>query len=626
VVVILLLVGVQLAFSRTSGFPTGWRLGIENTIDQIPGWLRSNRRTHPMFVYFLQPLSAGINGGLELVESVLKAIPWFVFCAIAAFILLRAGRVWAALLAIVGVLYFGVVGLWEEGLETLALMGVAVAIALLIGIPLGIWAAFNRRVERALRPILDSMQVLPAFVYLIPVVLLFGIARVPATIATVIFALAPAVRLTTLGIKQVPQAVLEAAEMMGTTRRQKLFKVQIPIAMPTILAAVNQTIMLALGIVIIASLIGAGGLGTQVLNSLQRFQVGQAFEAGIAVVVMAILLDRLSRTFVERPEPGQIPWYRSRRVLWIGLGIIVLLALAGLVAGVREFPDQWRVSFARPIDSAVDWAQNNLYLIGNTGLGTKALNEFLNVSILNPLRDLLTFLAWPVLILFTGFICWKAGGGLLAVFAMISLFVIGVLGMWELALDTLTQVLVAVVLALAIAIPVGVWSARSNRVRTLLTPLLDTLQTIPSFVFLVPVIMLFSAGRVPGIIASVLYAIPPGIRLTDLGLRSVPAETLEAAECFGSTPRQMLWKVQVPLAMPTIMAGVNQVVMLALSMVVVGGLVGGGGLGFESVRALTRGETALGVKAGLAIVLMAMILDRLTQAWAARMQPTPAAA
>jgi glycine betaine/proline transport system permease protein len=470
------------------------------------------------------------------------------------------------------------------------------------------------------------MQVLPAFVYLIPVVLLFGIARVPATIATVIFALAPAVRLTTLGIKQVPQAVLEAAEMMGTTRRQKLFKVQIPIAMPTILAAVNQTIMLALGIVIIASLIGAGGLGTQVLNSLQRFQVGQAFEAGIAVVVMAILLDRLSRTFVERPEPGQIPWYRSRRVLWIGLGIIVLLALAGLVAGVREFPDQWRVSFARPIDSAVDWAQNNLYLIGNTGLGTKALNEFLNVSILNPLRDLLTFLAWPVLILFTGFICWKAGGGLLAVFAMISLFVIGVLGMWELALDTLTQVLVAVVLALAIAIPVGVWSARSNRVRTLLTPLLDTLQTIPSFVFLVPVIMLFSAGRVPGIIASVLYAIPPGIRLTDLGLRSVPAETLEAAECFGSTPRQMLWKVQVPLAMPTIMAGVNQVVMLALSMVVVGGLVGGGGLGFESVRALTRGETALGVKAGLAIVLMAMILDRLTQAWAARMQPTPAAA
>jgi ABC-type proline/glycine betaine transport system permease subunit len=185
---------------------------------------------------------------------------------------------------------------------------------------------------------------------------------------------------------------------------------------------------------------------------------------------------------------------------------------------------------------------------------------------------------------------------------------------------TLSQAIVAVIITVVIAIPLGILAARSDPVEQSLRPLLDTLQTIPPFVFLVPVIMLFNIGSVPGIIASVLYALPPGIRLTNLGIRQVAAETVEAAIAFGSTPLQTLLKVQLPLALPAIMLGVNQVVMMVLAMVIIAGLVGGGGLGLEAVTGLAKNQTGRGIEAGLAIVILAMIMDRMTQAWAKRKQ------
>jgi ABC-type proline/glycine betaine transport system permease subunit len=214
-----------------------------------------------------------------------------------------------------------------------------------------------------------------------------------------------------------------------------------------------------------------------------------------------------------------------------------------------------------------------------------------------------------------GLVGYLAAGPRLGVFCAVAIALTGFLGLWEATLDTLSQVLVAVVLALVIGLPLGIWTAHDDRVRAWLMPVLDLLQTIPVFVYLVPVIMLFNVGRVPGVIASVLYAVPPMIRLTDLGLRQVAPAAVEAADAFGSSPWQRLVKVQLPLAMPSIILGINQMVMLVLAMVIIAGLVGGGALGFEAVTGLAKNELGRGVEAGLAIVILAMVLDRITQAW-----------
>src|SRR5260221_7616545 len=295
---VVLAVGVILALAllqppAAGTFPAEWNLHLREPIDQFQSWVIDNRASSPVFVYFFDPLSAVIDWGLRSVENILLATPWPV--VIAAFGLLGywLGRGRVAVLAVSGLIFMGLMGLWTESMQTLALMTVSVIISLLIGIPLGIWCAQNQRVESILRPILDGMQTMPAFVYLIPVLLFFGVARVPSVVATVIYALPPAIRLTSLGLRQVSPQAIEAARSFGATRRQMLFKVQIPLALPSIMAGVNQTIMMALGIVVIAALIGAGGLGRQVLLSLQHLKVGLALEAGVCIRFFAIILQRL---------------------------------------------------------------------------------------------------------------------------------------------------------------------------------------------------------------------------------------------------------------------------------------------------------------------------------------------
>ena len=663
-------------------FPAEWNLGLRDTIDGFQDWVIGNRMTHPMFTYFFDPLSDFIDATLRRLESALLGLPWPVL--VLGFFLMGVGLggLRLGLLSAVCVLFMGWMGLWTESLQTLALMGVSVAIALLLGIPLGIYAARHDRFEAGLRPLLDAMQTMPAFVYLIPVLLFFGVARVPAVVATVIFALPPAIRLTSLGIREVDPAAVEAAASFGSTSRQTLFKVQIPLAMPTIMAGVNQTIMMALGIVVIAALIGAGGLGREVLVSLQRLQVGKALEAGLAIVFLAVLLDRLSDA-LARPDrthdhPGAFrllpeAWAKFRpaqvfeallaRLADIGmsaaravagglaaipgvglrllgqpaaatavrqwadrhafaigsLALLLAILFTCRVLGLGLFPEAWYVPLYRPVDAAVAWARDNLYQIGDTPLGTGPFSDFITIYGLNFLRRvLLDWLPWVAIVAVTGLIALALGSWRLATFAALGLAGIGLLGMWDMAMDTLGQVIVAVGMAVAIGVPLGILSARSDRFETALRPVLDFLQTIPPFVYLVPVIMLFNIGRVPGIIASVIYALPPAVRLTNLGIRGVQAETVEAAAAFGSTARQTLLKVQLPLALPSILMGINQTIMMVLSMVIIAGLVGGGGLGLETVMGLARNETGRGMEAGLAIVILAVTLDRLTQAWARR--------
>jgi glycine betaine/proline transport system permease protein len=292
--------------------------------------------------------------------------------------------------------------------------------------------------------------------------------------------------------------------------------------------------------------------------------------------------------------------------------------LARQLPSLAAWPTTWQLSIREPTDAAVRWMRDNLYefaAIGGVTVGTGPLSDFFVRAALNPLRGALLAAPWPVLVVGLGLVGYLAAGPRLGFFCALALFLCGWLGLWEATLDTLSQVVVAVILALLLGLPLGIWAAHHDRARALLLPLLDLLQTIPAFVYLVPVIMLFNVGRVPGVIASVLYAVPPMIRLTDLGLRQVAPAAIEAADAFGSSPWQRLVKVQLPLAMPSIILGINQTVMLVLAMVIIAGLVGGGALGFEAVTGLAKSELGRGVEAGMAIVLLAMILDRITQAW-----------
>lgn len=611
-------------------FPIAWNLGLREPIDDFQHWVIGNRATHWLFVFGFTPLSNFIDSLLRLCEQFLIDLPWATVVLAVTLIAYRARGVWLALLSALALMAMVAVGLWEQSLQTLALMGASVTLALLLGLPLGVMAARWPRVDAALRPILDTMQTMPAFVYLIPVLLFFGVARVPAVVATVIYALPPAIRFTSSGIRQVPESAVEAADVFGSTSYQKLWKVQLPLALPAVLAGVNQTIMMALGMVVIAALVGAAGLGRDVLVALQRLRVGQALEAGLAIVLLAVLLDRISAGFyherqkalagkgsLRAPKQRTLPRWLRNSAYWVG----ALVALWGVTALAQQmpllmtWPEAWQFSIREPVDAAVRWMRDNLYQIGELPIGTGPMSDFFVRSALNPLRDALLTAPWLVVVVGFGLLGYLAAGPRLGIFCACAIALTGLMGLWSETLDTLSQVLVAVLLALIIGLPLGIWAASYDRVRLWLMPLLDLLQTIPVFVYLVPVIMLFNVGRVPGVIASVLYAIAPMIRLTDMGLRQVAPAAVEAADAFGSSPWQRLVKVQLPLAMPSIILGVNQTVMLVLAMVIVAGLVGGGALGFEAVTGLSKSELGRGVEAGIAIVILAMMLDRITQAW-----------
>ncbi len=315
----------------------------------------------------------------------------------------------------------------------------------------------------------------------------------------------------------------------------------------------------------------------------------------------------------------------ENNLLWYGGSAVALVATLVVCLAVwgpgMAFPAEW----GKPIGTAVDdWIR---WLTLNASGVFDGIKNVITTVVVH-IEDFFLWLPWPVVVLAVGLAAWKISGRVMALFAIVALILIGMMGrlpggtdtLWEGSMLTLALIFVSVSISLMIGIPLGIAGSRSSFADSLMRPILDGMQTMPSFVYLVPGIIFFGLGIVPAVMATVIYAVPPVIRLTNLGIRQVPAEAVEAARSFGTTPLQLLTKVQIPLALPTIMAGINQTTMMALAMVVIASLVGAGGLGEAVLRALGRQEAGNSAIAGLAIVFLAIIIDRITQAAARERQ------
>lgn len=274
-----------------------------------------------------------------------------------------------------------------------------------------------------------------------------------------------------------------------------------------------------------------------------------------------------------------------------------------------EFPEMINLPVAKVVDSIMDWLLIHL----------DGFFDFIGAIILHvvlALENLFLFVPWFVIILLIGLAGWKLLGKIsTGIIFMTMMFIIGAFNYWDLAMRTLSLVISSVVFSLLIGLPTGIKMARSDRAQRILKPLLDAMQTMPSFVYLIPALMFFGMGKVPAMVATIIYAVPPVIRLTNVGIRTVDIEALEAAKAFGATPKQILFDVQLPLAKPSIMVGINQTTMMALAMVVIGSMIGAKGLGMEVLLAISRIEVGRGFEAGISIVFLAIIIDRITHSF-----------
>lgn len=604
---------VPLANARwASGtWPSALTVDFSDPLTRTSDWIIDNRDGHPLFLYFFGHISNAVVICVRAVYLVLLAAGWAGVTAAASLIAWRVAGVRLATGTAAAFLACGFLGMWIPTMQTLALMVVAVLASVVVGMLLGLAAGLSDRMDRVLRPVLDTMQVLPAFAYLLPVVLVFGIGVPAAVLATVVYAAPPMARLTALGLRGADKEVLEAVESLGATARQRLLTARIPLARKELLLGLNQTIMMALSMAVIASVIGAGGLGDRVYQALASVDVGAALAAGIPIVLLAVVLDRVTgaagESLGDEPQP-------NGRARWLyALLAAVVVAVAGRLLGRLDWPDAWTLNIAEPVNRAVDWMTAHLYsgvpVIG----GTADWAAHFTTWVLDPVRDGLQWLPWWSVLLIVATLAWLIGTWRTALTAVLAMAAIGVLGVWGPSLDTLSQVLAAVAVTLVLGFATGIAAARSDRFERLLRPVLDVFQTMPQFVYLIPVVALFGVGRAPAVAAAVVYALPAVVRITTQGLRQVDPAALESSRSLGATPAQQLWQVQLPLARPALLLAVNQGVVLVLAVVIIGGLVGGGALGYDVVFGLAQGDLATGLVAGAAIVCLGLMLDRVTQ-------------
>jgi len=625
--------------------------------------------------WFTKIIAGYIKNGYYFLEDFLIDSPWLLVAAIIFLPCLIAGGLRLGLYSLFVIYFWGGTGMWDESMQTLALMGLSVLLCVVVGVTLGVMCSQSDRFDNFMKPILDTMQVMPAFVYLFPALFFFGIGGAPAILATMIYAMPPIIRLTNTGIRQVPEQTIESATSFGSSKLQLLFKIKIPLSLPSIMMGINQVIMMALALVVLACFIGAEGIGGQVWLAIRNLDVGWAMEGGLCILFMAIMFDRfglaLSKTKETLPSDVQkfylLPqsWekYTIAKIIekplefLSGLVNFVCINITKYIAYIFEFlislfnkdtakdigellskryyvipsfiifflisfidsslfkigtfPEDWKLSIRQPIADGVKSLTVNPGFIAFT----KGLRAFIYLNLLRPLDTFLTHIPW-----------WYTTGIFVAIgyftvglrFAFITLLLllfIGANGIWPQAMITLSSVLVSVILCFAIGVPLGIIASYNERFRNVQNVVLDAMQTLPYFCYLIPVLMFFGGGTVSAVLATVIYSIPPIIRLTSLGLTQVSGTYSEVSRSFGGTLLQTLNKVKFPLAVPSLVVGFNQTVIMAFAMQIVTPLIGGKGLGLEVFNGLARSDTGRGLAAGVGIVLLAIIIDRISLAW-----------
>ena len=517
-------------------------------------------------------------------------------------------------------------------------------------------------------PILDIFQTVPTFAYLLPILLLFGFGTVVGLIASILYSFPPMVRNTILGLKRVPDHIIESAIMSGANSKQLFWHAMLPSCKKQILLGINQSTMAALSMVIIAAIIGGtADIGWEVLYYIRKAEVGQSLVVGLVIALMAIIIDRITSGFALKSdkEKKSLEFFKNFRMNYLSLAIagsILLFLIARFFVVLDDWPynlSVWvsgyindlfetfvktfrteikqlktytlffimlptKIGFQEAV-SPFTWGFKleivhkvfyfaSLFILSLWFLKNKKNNIFIFILLLMIFLYFgLTHMPWPSLLLIYSFFAWQVGGYKLALGTFFGLGFIVVVGMWPEAMISVYLCGIAVVFCFIVGTSIGIWAAHNAIVSAIVRPINDTLQTIPLFVILIPFVMLFKIGDFTALLAIIIYAIVPSIRYAEHGIRNLPSEVIDASKMMGSTKTQLLFLVKLPLALPVIMLGLNQTIMYGIAMLVIAALIGTNGLEQIVFIGLTDGNMGKGLIAGLSMAIIAMIVDRITK-------------
>lgn len=590
-----------------------WLNTIFNFIKDDMGLIHLTRGIASLLEWFLN-ITANLLFGKKRWPNV-GPIPWAAIAGVAAVIGYYLGGWRMALLAGGACVWTALVGQWKLAMQTMSVLVVAAPVAFVVGLGFGILAWKSKRVDRAIRPILSVLQTLPFFTYLLPAVIFFKVGPTAGAVATIVYAVPPMILMTTLGLKKVSPEVIEAGKMSGCTRWQMLRHVYVPAARTEILVGVNQVIMLCLAMVVLTAFIGMPGLGAKLLALMGSFKLGRSFEIGITIVLLAVTLDRLSKAWVNKqPEHfgrGAPWWQRHATFLWAAAVFLFFCLLAQFIPILDQVGRKQDLSMGKEIDVVI----KAILDVDGVQAVTNWLRWFLNVKVLIPFRNSLLWLPAPSLILALAALGWWLAGRREGLIAALFFSMVALTGWWDRAVITLYTVVSAVLLAILIGIPLAIAAARSERWSGRILLFCDTAQTFPSFIYLIPAIMLFGVNDVAVIFSILIFSMVPLTRYTVEGLRSVPPEMTEAADMSGATRRQKLISVQLPLALPTMAVGFNQAIMFAFFMVIIAAFIGTQDLGQELQRTLAGTDLGKNFVLGINVSLMALTFDTIISKW-----------